>query len=64
MKRKRKKKPHVYKLRNDKFKITGWEGVKIADWDSVPKRDQVIEFKIYLPAYTHAVLFNYGVPEP
>lgn len=64
MKRKRKKKPRVIKLRNDKLKIAGWEGMKIAAWDSVPKRDQVIEFKIHFPPGTHAVLFNYGVPEP
>ena len=64
MKRKRKKKPRVYNLRNDKFKIKGWEGIKFPSWDSLPKSDQVIEFKIVIPVAMHGVLYNYGVPEP
>ncbi len=63
-KAKREKKPHVLTLRNDNLRIEGWENVKIKEWDDVTPREPVIECRIVFPPTTHAVLFNYGVPNP
>ena len=63
-KRKPKKTQHVLMLRDERLGIEGWENMKIKDWDDVPRGDLVIEYKITFPPGTHAVLFNYGVPEP